>query len=242
MPIVPIRHAGHADEQDPPVLGGGVENPPGHLQTNISPSDLTTPIPQVAAPSSNGNGPVSTQSPILPYTLIKGISSPIHAQFILNVAIPVFTTTFAHTCSPEDMKAYIASNFTIDHILAEINNPNKRFVLAMQGETCCGFAQLTIGSTEPCLEHIPMRERVELQRIYVGMEFHGGGLGKLLMEAALAMGRAEGYTWVWLGVYEENKRAKRFYEKLGFEMVGTHVFWLGSDEQIDEIYLRKIDP
>jgi ribosomal protein S18 acetylase RimI-like enzyme len=45
---------------------------------------------------------------------------------------------------------------------------------------------------------------------------------------------------MWLGVYQENKRAKRFYEKLGFERVGEHDFWLGSDKQTDDIYLRAI--
>jgi ribosomal protein S18 acetylase RimI-like enzyme len=82
---------------------------------------------------------------------------------------------------------------------------------------------------------------VELQRIYVGLDHHGSGLGKMLMDSAIAIAKKERFEWIWLGVYEENKRAKRFYEKLGFEMVGTHEFWLGSDQQIDEIYLRKVD-
>jgi ribosomal protein S18 acetylase RimI-like enzyme len=140
------------------------------------------------------------------------------------------------------MEEYITSNFTHPKILAELSNPNKRFIIAMNQGESCGFSQLTIGSTEPCLSHIPTPTMVELQRIYVGLAHHGSGLGKMLMDTAISVAKKEGFEWIWLGVYEENKRAKRFYEKLGFEKVGTHDFWVGSDLQIDEIYLRKVDP
>jgi ribosomal protein S18 acetylase RimI-like enzyme len=203
-------------------MGGGVENPPGHLQNNVSPEDLPSSAP-----------------PVLPYSIKVGRSNPTDAQSIISIAIPVFTETFAHTCSKEDMDLYISSHFTQDHILAELNNPNKRFMLAMQGDVCCGFSQLTSGTNEPCLEGVEGK-KVELQRIYVGMEYHGSGLARLLMEAAVTVALGEGYEMMWLGVYQENKRAKRFYEKLGFERVGEHDFWLGSDKQTDDIYLRAI--
>jgi len=209
----------------PPVLGGGVEKQPGHLQNNVSPPDLN----------------ITTTSST--YQLISGQPNPTHAQLVLDVAIPVFTTTFAHTCTEADMEEYITSNFTLDKILAELSNPNKRFIIAIIPSTgeCCGFAQLTIGSTEPCLSHIETPTMVELQRIYVGLAHHGSGLGKSLMDSAINVAKTEGFEWIWLGVYEENKRAKRFYEKLGFEKVGTHDFWVGSDLQIDEIYLRRVE-
>ena len=219
-------------------MDGGLERPPGHLQNNVSSSDLKS-----TSSALQTNEQLHTQPQSSTYQLIVGLPNPTHVQLVLDVAIPVFTTTFAHTCSKADMEEYITSNFTFDKMLAELNNPNKRFILALapSGE-CAGFAHLTIGSTEPCLSHIPTSDMVELQRIYVGLAHHGSGLGKLLMDSAISIGQKEGFEWVWLGVYEENKRAKRFYEKLGFEMVGTHEFWLGSDRQIDEIYLRKVVP
>ena len=39
--------------------------------------------------------------------------------------------------------------------------------------------------------------------------------------------------YVWLGVWEQNPRAIRFYEKNGFVAFDKHVFKLGNDEQTD---------
>ena len=44
-----------------------------------------------------------------------------------------------------------------------------------------------------------------------------------------------GYETIWLGVWERNERAIRFYEKWGFREAGTHDFILGNDVQNDLI-------
>jgi ribosomal protein S18 acetylase RimI-like enzyme len=45
---------------------------------------------------------------------------------------------------------------------------------------------------------------------------------------------------IWLGVWEYNPRAQRFYEKHGFREVGKHVFLLGSDAQTDLLMQKEI--
>ena len=44
--------------------------------------------------------------------------------------------------------------------------------------------------------------------------------------------------YVWLGVWEKNPRAIRFYQKNGFVEFDQHIFKLGSDEQTD-IMMKK---
>jgi len=44
---------------------------------------------------------------------------------------------------------------------------------------------------------------------------------------------------VWLGVWEENPRAIKFYKKNGFVEFDKHTFVLGEDEQTD-ILMKKI--
>ncbi|RZL17332.1 MAG: GNAT family N-acetyltransferase, partial [Pedobacter sp.] len=46
-------------------------------------------------------------------------------------------------------------------------------------------------------------------------------------------------TYVWLGVWEENPRAIRFYQKNGFMPFDKHIFKLGEDEQTD-IMMKKM--
>ena len=45
---------------------------------------------------------------------------------------------------------------------------------------------------------------------------------------------------MWLGVWEYNPRAQRFYEKNGFRFVGKHTFLLGSDPQIDLLMQKDL--
>jgi ribosomal protein S18 acetylase RimI-like enzyme len=43
---------------------------------------------------------------------------------------------------------------------------------------------------------------------------------------------------LWLGVWEKNEPAIRFYEKNGFKKFSKHIFKLGNDEQTD-LLLKK---
>jgi ribosomal protein S18 acetylase RimI-like enzyme len=69
----------------------------------------------------------------------------------------------------------------------------------------------------------------------------GSGIGAALMRAVLDAARRNGRKTLWLGVWERNARAIAFYERWGFEVVGEHVFRLGSDEQTDLIMERAVN-
>lgn len=76
---------------------------------------------------------------------------------------------------------------------------------------------------------------VELGRFYVDRNLHGRGIAQALMDAVLAAARTLGGRKLWLGVWEHNPRAIRFYEKCGFADEGTHPFRIGSDVQTDRV-------
>ncbi len=45
-----------------------------------------------------------------------------------------------------------------------------------------------------------------------------------------------------LGVWESNHRALAFYRKIGFVLVGSHVFMVGPDPQNDLLLARDAAP
>lgn len=67
------------------------------------------------------------------------------------------------------------------------------------------------------------QSRAHIGRLGIGLrpEARGRGLGRRLMEAALAQAWARGLTRVELTVREDNPRARALYEQLGFALEGT---------------------
>lgn len=60
------------------------------------------------------------------------------------------------------------------------------------------------------------------------------------MQACLNQAKSMAYDTLWLGVWEHNARALKFYQRWGFEAVGSHVFVVGSDEQNDLIMQKSL--
>ena len=81
---------------------------------------------------------------------------------------------------------------------------------------------------------------LEIERIYVVNAFHGKRVGKLLYDKAITIAKEKGVEYVWLGVWEENMRAIRFYTKNGFVAFDKHIFKLGDDEQTDIMMRLKL--
>ena len=82
---------------------------------------------------------------------------------------------------------------------------------------------------------------VELARLYASAQWIGHGVGAALLNACLGAARERAGTTMWLGVWERNRRAIRFYEKAGFVPVGEQIFQLGGDMQRDLVMARPIE-
>lgn len=140
--------------------------------------------------------------------------------------------------APEDLEAYIAKAFSIDQIRSELAATENIFLLAETGNEAAGYAKLVRENTEP---GITARRPIELSRLYSHQRFLGRGVGQRLLEDCFRIARSEGFDVMWLGVWEFNPRARRFYEKNGFRYVGSHVFLLGSDPQTDLLMQRELE-
>lgn len=79
-----------------------------------------------------------------------------------------------------------------------------------------------------------------LRQLYLDEEAKGTGLAQALMEAALAEARARGVKELYLTVWVDNHRARRFYERYGFEEVGAYAFVVGSTIDDDRILRLRL--
>jgi diamine N-acetyltransferase len=80
---------------------------------------------------------------------------------------------------------------------------------------------------------------LELRRLYLKTKAHGLGIADELMEWALKEASARGAEELLLSVFVDNHRARRFYQRYGFEVVGRYDFMVGSHAD-EDLILRHV--
>lgn len=141
-----------------------------------------------------------------------------------------FLETFEKDNSPENMKSYLENSFSNERLIAELNNSETAFFFAEEEKCVLGYLKINWGKAQTELQ---IQNAVEIERIYVKQAFHGKRIGQLLYEKAVEIAQIKQAECIWLGVWEKNERAIRFYEKNGFRVFDRHIFVLGDDQQTD---------
>ena len=161
------------------------------------------------------------------------------AKLLTDLAYTTFWDAFAHhpKNAPDDLNHYMRQAFNQEQTTAELADPKNIFIIAEIDGEAAGYAKIVIDHIEP---GITAERPVELARLYSHQKYLGQGVGKTLMYACFDRAREEDRDVMWLGVWEYNPRAQRFYEKNGFRVVGSHVFQLGKDAQTDLLMQREI--
>ena len=157
---------------------------------------------------------------------------------LARFAARVFHESFAADNDPADMMAYMAIAFSPEQQGRELADPENTYLVAESDGAIIGYVLIRRGDDMP--ECVTTRPSAEIARFYVDRAWHGEGVARRLMAAAMDDMLARGARGVWLGVWEHNVRAVRFYEKHGFRDIGSHVFVLGSDVQTDRVMFRDV--
>ena len=76
----------------------------------------------------------------------------------------------------------------------------------------------------------------ELLRLYALVPCHGMGLGRKMTARAVERARASGAGRLLVGTYWGNTRARQFYERFGFALVGERLFRVGAVTHHDPVY------
>ncbi|PVX31251.1 GNAT family N-acetyltransferase [Sphingomonas pokkalii] len=141
-----------------------------------------------------------------------------------------FAATFAHLYAPEDLASFFAG-FTVAGWTGELASPDFAFRVIEDGEGLAGYCKL--GPTS--LPVTPEGPAIELRQLYLRDRAKGSGAAQTLMGWALATARARGAAELWLSVYIDNHRARRFYQRYGFEDRGPYAFMVGNHADEDRL-------
>ncbi len=147
-----------------------------------------------------------------------------------RIAGQTFYETFSAVNTAENMKKYLDERFSVEKLTAELTDNNTQFYFATLDNRVIGYLKINFGQSQTELRD---DKAVEIERIYVSKEFQGEKVGQMLYDKAIGIARQRNADYIWLGVWEENHKALKFYRKNGFVEFDKHIFKLGDSEQTD---------
>jgi len=160
-------------------------------------------------------------------------------DLLCRLGAATFRETYSAISDPREVDEYADANFTREKVLAWFRKPCARTLVATRDDVPAGYAHVRSARVPACVAD---RKAVELSRLYLLPSAQGTGLGGALLDAAIAEAAALGGATVWLGAYDRNVRALRFYARRGFVRIGTHEFEFGGRIHHDSVLTRPVTP
>lgn len=158
------------------------------------------------------------------------MATPADAARMADLGRRTFTETFGHLYTPENLGAFLLSHSEA-RWAEELADPAFAVRVAESGGELAGYAKLG----PPTLPFEPRGTSIELRQFYLLRPWHGRGVSHALMEWAIAEAKARGAENLYLSVFVDNHRARRFYERYGFEFEGLYAFMVGTHADEDHV-------
>lgn len=151
-------------------------------------------------------------------------------DILLNLGKQTFVDAYSHMNSADNMEAYLRHHFNKEVFIQQFNNPNSEFYFVKTGDIILGYIKVNFNEAQTELKD---PQGMEIERIYVLKEYQGNKIGQYLIQFVKQHAVRKKLNFVWLGVWDQNLNAMRFYERLGFSAFDEHVFIFGDEHQTD---------
>lgn len=161
------------------------------------------------------------------------------AAELADFAARTFEDTFSADNDPSDLQSHLKTNYGPEQQAAELADPLVTTILAKSNGELVAYAQVRRNTPPSCVTH---QSPIELHRFYLDRRTHGSGLAPELMRAVHQAAHELGGRHIWLGVWERNPRAIAFYRKAEFVDIGSTIYMVGPDRQVDRVLVVGVCP
>lgn len=161
-------------------------------------------------------------------------ATPADAAALAELGRRSFIETFGHLYSPENLAAFLASH-SEGAWAEQLADPGFAVRVGEADGDVVAYAKLG----PPSLPFEPRGRPIELRQFYVLKPWQGAGVAAELMDWVLAESRRRGADELYLSVFTDNHRARRFYDRYGFAFVQTYAFMVGT--HADEDHIMRLD-
>jgi len=155
---------------------------------------------------------------------------------LVEISRKTFVDSFEKDNDPEDFKIYIDSAFEKSNMKRQLQNKHSAFYFVFRAEQLVGYFKLNVSDAQT---EIKSEVAIELERIYLLQNFQSQQIGKHMLREAIAIAIKFKKEYMWLGVWEKNIDAIRFYQNHGFVKFDTHPYYIGKDKQTD--WLMRVE-
>jgi len=124
------------------------------------------------------------------------------------------------------LNSYLDEKYAIETLTAELEDPTNYYAVLEEEGELIGFSKVTYNVTCPALDG---KNKTKLDRLYVLRKHYGLGLGYKLLQFNIKLAKENDQAGLWLFTWTENQKAIAFYEKTGFEIVGSYMFKLNDE-------------
>ena len=150
-----------------------------------------------------------------------------------------FRDTFGHLYDPDDLDTFLKTHAE-EHWAAELCDPEFAILLveapSEQGAVAVGYAKVG----PPHLPFEPRGAAVELRQFYLIKDWQGHGLADEMMRWVIDEAEARKGDDLYLSVFVDNHRARKFYERWGFVAEGRYAFMVGNHADEDIVMRRPL--
>lgn len=162
--------------------------------------------------------------------MIYRMATEADAAALADLGRRSFVETFGHLYDPDDLALFLAGH-SEERWRDELVDPAFAVRVAEAGGVPVAYAKLG----PPSLPFEPRGRAIELRQFYVLEPWQGTGVATTLMDWILDEARVGGADRLYLSVFTDNRRARRFYYRYGFRFVQTYAFMVGNHADEDHI-------
>lgn len=163
---------------------------------------------------------------------------PADLNLLAQISRKTFVDAFEKANDPINFKNYTNQAFSHETLLRELNNTDTSFYFVFKDIHLSGYFKLNENLAQTDLKS---KEAIELERIYVLENFQGQQIGKWILDEVKQIALEKQKKFLWLGVWEENRKAIEFYERHGFSKFAKHPYYIGNDKQTDWLMRYAIE-
>ena len=154
---------------------------------------------------------------------------------LADLATRTWQDEFGSSLEPEDLAVELHTRRSPEYFESALEQTT--ILVADDGRSLVGYVQFGLVDI-PAVN--ASEGDMQLRRLYLDRADQGRGLGRRLIEAALAHPALAAAGRVYLSVWEENERALHLYESVGFHRVGVTPYSIG-DKLIGEDLVLCLD-